>query len=77
MSVADVYDAMASDRAYRKRMEEDVILKIIYEGVGTQFDPEVVAAFKEVYNQGTILHYMETGQIKDADGNYAIQHRTD
>ncbi len=77
MSVADVYDAMASDRAYRKRMEEDVILKIIYEGVGTQFDPDVVAAFKEVYNQGTIVHYMETGEIKDADGNHAVQHRTD
>ena len=29
LSVADVYDAMASDRAYRKRMEEDLILKII------------------------------------------------
>ncbi len=74
MSVADVYDAMASDRAYRKRMEEEVILKIIYEGVGTQFDPDVVAAFKEVYNQGTIVHYMETGQIKDADGDHAVQH---
>jgi len=73
MSVADVYDAMASDRAYRKRMEEDLILKIINEGVGTQFDPDVVAAFMEVYDQGTILHYMETGQIKDADRHHAIQ----
>jgi putative nucleotidyltransferase with HDIG domain len=68
LSVADVYDAMASDRAYRKRMEEEVILKIINEGIGSQFDPDVVAAFREVYNQGTILQYMETGQIKDADG---------
>ena len=69
MSVADVYDAMASDRAYRKRMEEEVIVKIIKEGVGTQFDPDVVAAFFEVYNQGAVKHYMETGQIKDTDGN--------
>jgi putative nucleotidyltransferase with HDIG domain len=68
LSVADVYDAMASDRAYRKRMEEEIILKIINEGVGSQFDPDVVAAFREVYNQGIILQYMETGQIKDADG---------
>jgi len=73
MSVADVYDAMASDRAYRKRMDEKVILKIINEGVGTQFDPEVVAAFLEVYNQGTIIHYMETGQIKDVNGEPVIQ----
>ena len=73
MSVADVYDAMASDRAYRKRMEEALILKIINEGVGTQFDPDVVAAFMEVYHKGTILHYMETGQIKDADRHHAVQ----
>ena len=69
LSVADVYDAMASDRAYRKRMEEEVILKIISEGTGSQFDPDVVAAFMEAYNQGTILHYMESGQIKDTDGH--------
>ena len=73
LSVADVYDAMASDRAYRKRMEEEVILKIIDQGVGSQFDPDVVAAFREVYNQGIIRQYMETGQIKDADGYPAIQ----
>ena len=66
LSVADVYDAMASDRAYRNRMEEEVILKVINEGAGTQFDPDVVAAFKHVYNQGTILRYMETGPLEDA-----------
>jgi putative nucleotidyltransferase with HDIG domain len=66
LSVADVYDAMASDRAYRKRMEEELILKVINEGAGTQFDPDVVAAFKHVYNQGTILSYMENNLLKDA-----------
>ena len=66
LSVADVYDAMASDRAYRKRMEEELILKVIYEGAGTQFDPDVVAAFKNVYNQGEILRYMESNLVKDA-----------
>jgi len=67
LSVADVYDAMASDRAYRKRMEEDFILKIIYEGAGTQFDPEVVTAFQKVYQKGKISLYMETGQLDGAD----------
>ena len=72
LSVADVYDAMASDRAYRKRMEEKVILKVIHEGSGSQFDPAVVAAFDKVYNQGYILHYMETGQLEEIDGYHAI-----
>jgi putative nucleotidyltransferase with HDIG domain len=66
LSLADVYDAMASDRAYRKRMEEDLILKIINEGAGTQFDPEVVAKFNHVYDQGIILRYMESGPVEDA-----------
>ena len=66
LSVADVYDAMASDRAYRKRMEEELILKVINEGAGTQFDPNVVVAFKHEYNQGTILRYMESNLVKDA-----------
>jgi len=54
LSVADVYDAIASDRAYRKRMEEKKILKIINEGAGTQFDSQVVKAFQKVYKEGKI-----------------------
>ena len=64
LSVADVYDAMASDRAYRKKMEDGVINKIINEGDGTQFDPDVVAAFNQAYQAGRITNYMKTGQIK-------------
>jgi putative nucleotidyltransferase with HDIG domain len=67
LSLADVYDAMASDRAYRRRMEEDIILRVIEEGAGTQFDPDVVAAFKEVYDQGIILRYMESSTLEDSD----------
>lgn len=63
LSVADVYDAMASDRAYRKKMEDDVILKIINEGKGSQFDPDVVAAFNHAYADGKITQYMKTGEI--------------
>jgi HD-GYP domain-containing protein (c-di-GMP phosphodiesterase class II) len=64
LSVADVYDAMASDRAYRKKMEDPVIIKIINEGDGSQFDPDVVAAFNQAYKAGKITHYMESGDIK-------------
>jgi len=67
LSVADVYDAMASDRAYRKRMEEKIILKVIHEGSGSQFDPDIVAAFEAVYEQGTVSRYMETGQLEDIE----------
>lgn len=52
LSVADVYDAIASDRAYRKRMEESKILDIMYGGAGTQFDPEIIDIFRRLYESG-------------------------
>ncbi len=58
LSVADVYDAMASDRIYRKRMEEEKILKIINGGAGTQFDPDAVNIFMKLYNEGNILEIL-------------------
>ncbi len=51
LSVADCYDAMASDRAYRKKMEKNVVLDIIIENSGTQFDPDVVGVFLQVADQ--------------------------
>jgi len=54
LSVADVYDALASDRAYRKKMEKNKIIKAIKEGRGTQFDPDVVDAFFKLYDEGAI-----------------------
>lgn len=54
LSVADAYDAMASDRAYREKMADDKILQIIHDGAGTQFDPQVVKAFLSLHRQGAI-----------------------
>ena len=60
LSVADVYDAIASDRAYRKKMEEARILKIINDGAGSQFDPQVVHVFNHLYQEGVILEFTDT-----------------
>jgi response regulator RpfG family c-di-GMP phosphodiesterase len=54
LSVADAFDAMASDRAYRKRMEIGKILEIIRSAANTQFDPDVVCAFTALHESGTI-----------------------
>jgi putative nucleotidyltransferase with HDIG domain len=45
VAVADSYDAMSSDRPYRKGMPEEKIDEIFRGGAGKQWDPEVVAAF--------------------------------
>jgi len=45
IAVADVYDAMTSDRPYRAALADDVALAEIIRGSGSQFDAGVVEAF--------------------------------
>jgi putative two-component system response regulator len=45
ISVCDAFDAMASDRAYRSAMPEEVIVDILKKGAGVQFDPSLVDLF--------------------------------
>jgi putative two-component system response regulator len=52
VSVADVYDALTTKRVYKEAFSHAVSAKIILEGRGTQFDPDVVDAFERV--QSTI-----------------------
>ena len=47
MAVADVYDALVSRRAYKDKMSFEEANRIMMEGMGTQFAPEM----KEVYCQ--------------------------
>jgi putative nucleotidyltransferase with HDIG domain len=45
ISVADTYDAMTSDRAYRRALPHEAAVNEIERCSGTQFDPEVAATF--------------------------------
>lgn len=45
IAVADTYDAMTSDRVYRKALPHHVAINEIRRGAGTQFDPQIVDAF--------------------------------
>jgi diguanylate cyclase (GGDEF)-like protein/putative nucleotidyltransferase with HDIG domain len=57
IAVCDAYHAMTSDRTYRKAMSAEVALAELRAGAGTQFDPEVVAAFlrRHIRTQETVL----------------------
>jgi len=46
MAVADVYDALRSERYYKPGLSHDESVKIILEASGTQFDPDVIAVFR-------------------------------
>ena len=54
LSVADVFDALTTNRAYRQKMPDDVAVKIIKENDGSQFDSEIVAVFVDLYNKGKL-----------------------
>lgn len=45
LAVADVFDALLSDRPYRKGWPEKKVFAVIEQGAGSQFDPNVVTAF--------------------------------
>jgi diguanylate cyclase (GGDEF)-like protein len=49
--VADAYDAMTTDRVYRGRLSHDRAIAELERCAGTQFDPDVVAAFREEFDQ--------------------------
>jgi len=51
LSVADAYDAMTSDRPYRKALKPMEAFKEIQDCSGTQFDPKVVKAFSRIIPQ--------------------------
>ena len=52
LAVADAYEAMTADRAYRAALGHDVAQQELRDGSGTQFDPQVVEAFLAVLTQG-------------------------
>ena len=49
IAVCDTFDAMTSERSYRKPLPLKIAIQEIKDGSGTQFDPQAVTAFMEVF----------------------------
>ncbi len=58
IAVADTYDAMTSNRSYRKYLPQDKVRSEIEKNAGTQFDPDVAKCMLEIIDQDIdyILH---------------------
>jgi len=54
VAVADTFDAMTTDRPYRKALEKQAAIKELKRCAGTQFDKEVVEAFIRAYRKGDL-----------------------
>lgn len=51
ISIADVFDALITDRPYRKAFSIEKAVEVIIEGSGTMFNPILVEAFLKQFNQ--------------------------
>ncbi len=53
IAVADSYDAMTSNRSYRRIMEQQDVRREIIRGMGTQFDPRVADIMVDIIDEDT------------------------
>ena len=66
VSVIDAYDAMISNRCYRKGLSHEEAVRRLSAGSGTQFDPSVVRAFLEIAGKEVANVFAATGASPSA-----------
>lgn len=69
ISVADAFDAMTSDRPYRKKRDFRSALEEIERNAGKQFDPKIVGAFGKLLNSGVIEQVLAGLKTKRKEPN--------
>lgn len=71
LAIADSFDAMTSDRPYRKALALDVAVKELVDNIGTQFDPDIVPLFVELLEKGTFPFFATASKIAQIDSQAA------
>jgi len=51
LALVDVYDALTSERAYKKALDHEKTVEIIISEAGKQFDPKIVEVFSKVHER--------------------------
>jgi HD-GYP domain-containing protein (c-di-GMP phosphodiesterase class II) len=69
MAVADAYDAMTSDRPYRRAFDQEKALDELRKGSGSQFDPRCVEAFMEFLKQQKKFAVNSAMATKDSENH--------
>ena len=54
IGLVDSYDAMTSNRVYRRRLSDDIVMEELKKGKGTQWDPELVDIFVDLIKEGAL-----------------------
>jgi putative two-component system response regulator len=61
MAIVDVYDALISERPYKKAFSHEQAVRIILAGRGTHFDPVLTDVFEQVADQFQGAEYWRKG----------------
>jgi len=64
LAIADAFDAMTSDRPYRKALPVEAAVKELIDHAGAQFDPELVPHFIELIESGHIGFCCEKAEVE-------------
>ena len=64
VSIVDVYDALTSERCYKKAFEHDTAIKMILDGQCGQFNPVLLKCLKELSLQFSKMYTNETDDNK-------------
>ena len=64
IAVADAYDAMTSDRPYRRGMPVEKAHEILTEGAGRRWDATIVAAFLSIREEAQSLSLESQGSLE-------------
>ena len=69
LALADSFDAMTSNRVYRKRLTDEEVRSELVNCAGTQFDPDLSKVFVELFDRGELSADIEEGIATDAAGH--------
>lgn len=54
IGLVDSYDAMTSNRVYRRRLNDETVMQELERGKGSQWDPEMVDIFVQLIKEGAL-----------------------
>lgn len=77
LAVADAYDAMTSDRAYRTGMPHEKAMEILRGGAGTQWDAEAIEAFLQIEADILRIRDRYTPRLQPNRKPTSPEHRTE